>query len=327
MCSGKQTEMSCGHVLTQYTQRCAKGQQTPCEEPALDAPRGYIRDSCAGCDPEFNANRISRAHKARHAELVAQLQAQRRAGRPDAVRQLLERIEKLRRTADLAIGEARTRVPASVDVEFPGGFGGGDSVAASSKWTSRWVDGKCVWEEEPAWTPGMGRIKKVYESPKPPTPEEEAAAQPAVTGPPRMRTLKKGYTYPSSLTPPQEKPPITGPPRLRQDKPYSGPRENYVVVEQETPQRQRSLRRKKGYVYEHGLSASDVTNRRSENTAKDTGKEQIRPVAPGVEEKEEEDIWMQLAEKTINDKGKSFSQRMKERIAMESRLAAQQKST
>ncbi|KAI1409410.1 hypothetical protein F5Y13DRAFT_203593 [Hypoxylon sp. FL1857] len=331
MCKGKQTEMTCGHVLTQYTGRCQYGEVKPCRKPVLDAPMAYINDSCANCDPEFNMNKISREHSKRHAELIEQVYANQKAGRPLVVQQLLAHMESLRLSADKALGEAKARLPASVHVEFPGA----GNMASSSKWTSRWIDGKCVWEEERPWKPGMGKVKRVYRAPTPPKLEEEAEAQAMASRPPRMRTTKQGYTSPASLTPPKEQPPISGEPRMRQEKRYSGPRENYVTVEQPEPKPQRSLRRTKRYVDMPGLirSSSDVTDRGSEAAAKHKGKERVYSTGPAKktvrfepERDEVEDVWLKLADQTINNPDKSFSQRMKEtkgRKEAESRFIGQ----
>ncbi|OTA92975.1 hypothetical protein M434DRAFT_31326 [Hypoxylon sp. CO27-5] len=327
MCNGKQTQMSCGHVLTQYTQHCHKGKENPCPKPVLEAPVDYINDSCAQCDPEFNVNQISREHKKRHAELVAQLWESKHAGRSEAVQQLIQRMEKLRLSADKAIGEAKIRCPpASLNVEFPGG----GNIASSSKWTSRWVNGKCVWEEERPWKQGMGKIKRVYEPPASPKPKAEGE-EPQVPTQPRMRTSKRKYTYPPSLNPPEERPAISGPPRLRQEKPYSGPRVECIIVETQTPQPQRSLRRTKRYVDVRILGNGDAIDQESKTTVKHIGKEEVespssdvtvRPTISAMptmhveqEDDEEEDLWLTIAENSIN-KDKSFSRRMQGRIAL-----------
>ncbi|KAI0152332.1 hypothetical protein F4776DRAFT_24146 [Hypoxylon sp. NC0597] len=331
MCKGKQTEMSCGHVLTQYTERCQRGKNKPCPEPVLEAPLSYINDSCAQCDPEFNMNQISREHKQRHAELVEQLYENKKAGRSEAVQQLLERMEKLRRSADRALGEVQVRCPPpSLNVQFPVcGY-----MGEWSKWTSRWVNGKCVWEEERPWKPGMGKVKRIYRSPTtPPPPPTAEAEEQLASRKPRMRRSKKEYTTPPSLNPPEERPVISGPPRLRREKPYSGPRDICVIVDpQDTQlQQQRNLRRTKRYVDVRIFGSADSIDQGSGNTVKHIDKEQVgspssgmtvRLTAPAIhvtpeDDEEEEDLWLTMAEKTIKNKGKSFSQRLQDRIALE----------
>lgn len=137
MCNGTQIEMSCGHILTHYTQKCGKGQNKPCPEPRLDKPRTYLPDCCAECDPDFNSNRIKREHREQHAELVEQVRAKQRDGRSEEVERLLERMNVLSRSASQAIGEAKRLCSSGSDVEFPGGV-------LEPRGTSKWINGKCV---------------------------------------------------------------------------------------------------------------------------------------------------------------------------------------
>ncbi|KAI0387648.1 hypothetical protein F5Y04DRAFT_286728 [Hypomontagnella monticulosa] len=297
MCNGKQTEMSCGHVLTHYTWHCAKGRKKPCKEPnlALDAPRAYIHDSCAVCDPAFNVSARGREHKARRAELMKQIGASK--SQAEAQR-LLSRLDALGRKATVAIGQARHLCHSAVDVEFPAPKNGVRPTG-----TFMWLNGKCVWVEEvvePDWpeTEVMPEIEHLN------------------LGKPRLRNTKKGYKDPFAGVSEQEFPQITGPPRLRTNKPYTGPRENVVSfdVEEEprVPRRQPSLRRMKSA---YGLSnSSSSDNKESDATAKPASHETVgngsssnKTVRPITQDKQDkcslpvtdevdEDVWLKLAE-------------------------------
>ncbi|KAI2469355.1 hypothetical protein F4781DRAFT_220181 [Annulohypoxylon bovei var. microspora] len=338
MCNGSQTEMACGHVLTHYTQRCAKGQQQPCPEPQPDAPRDYLPDSCAKCDPEFQKSQLSRDHKNHHEELIAQLLADKRVGRSKEARRLLECMERMRVNASRAIGEVKT-AGSSTDVEFPGG----GSHRMAPKTTSKWVDGKCVWgDDERLHRLGSSRIKVLAASAK-----STAAAtvegkgdkvQPLIPGPPRLRKTKKEYV--NRLPEEKELPQISGPPRLSTNKPYSGPRENVVAIDAamekwQVLQPQPYLRRTKKYA--NGLNFSNSSDQESIVTVKNVGEEQggrpsssdsqssVRTVVraePTMRitleaDDSDEDMWLQLAEKIrpVNVIGRGPLRSFKDRVS------------
>ncbi|KAI0848264.1 hypothetical protein F5Y00DRAFT_88484 [Daldinia vernicosa] len=307
MCTGTQTEMACGHVLTHYDQYCDEGRRKPCPQPELSAPRAYLDDSCAECDPMYMSNLVRREHRDRRTELMDQIYAHKRAGHMEEVRRLLERMEVVQRAANIAMGEMRYLCSSSVDVEFPGG--GPDAIMPRG--TSRWVDGKCVWEEDvPYSVPGSQRNKRA--APKQTHVEEQEL--PRISGSPRLRSTKKEYVDPfkeeSDFQLQQEQQPkVSRPPRLRTNKEYTGPRGDSVVVfdgEEDTrqaPSLQPRLRRSKTYI--NKLDHIRPTSQGSEELL-DSDKT-VRPivrssrtkyVAPGVDE-EEEDIWLQLAEKCV----------------------------
>ncbi|KAI0111869.1 hypothetical protein F4814DRAFT_369558 [Daldinia grandis] len=308
MCNGTQTEMSCGHVLTHYNQYCNEGHRKPCPQPELSVPRAYLEDSCAECDPMYTSNLVRRKHRDRHMELMDQVYAHKRAGHMEEVQRLLERMEVVQRAANIAMGEMRYLCPSSADVEFPGG--GPDAIMPRG--TSRWVDGKCVWEEDvPYSVPGSRRVKRAASK----RTQAERQGPPRVSGPLRMRSTKKGYVDPfkeeSDLQLLQEQQPkVSHPPRLRTNKGYTGPREDNVVVldgeedERQAPSVQPRLRRSKTYInkLDHVSSTS-----RGSGKSLDSGKT-VRPVvrsshakhgALRVDDEEEEDIWLQLAEKYV----------------------------
>lgn len=161
MCNGTQTEMSCGHVLTHYKQYCDEGRRKPCPQPELSVPRAYLKDSCAECDPIYTSNLVRREHRDRYTELMDQVYAHKRAGHMEEVKRLLERMEVVQRAANIAMGEMRYLCSSSADVEYPGG--GPDAIMPRG--TSRWVDGKCVWEEDvPYSVPEVSGIKELLQS-------------------------------------------------------------------------------------------------------------------------------------------------------------------
>ncbi|KAI1105823.1 hypothetical protein F4804DRAFT_349712 [Jackrogersella minutella] len=308
--------MSCGHVLTHYTQRCDMGRSLPCPKPSLDSPRAYLSDTCARCDPEFNRNKLSREQIKRHDELVDQLYTSKLVGRPDEARKLLDGMEYLRRSTSNAIGAMQSLRLTSAfgDVEFPGS----NSEPIMPRYTSKWVNGKCVWEEEQAtWKPGSSRVKRAHSTTTPPIKTgakvekiSEEEVQPLVSGPPRLRSTKKGYT--NHLPEEKEQSVISGPPRLRTNKPYSGPRTNVVAFDIETEehkapqlQPQHSLRRTKRRTGR--LDNSYCSDQESVVTVKYVGKDsgsggtvmrakQSRHVTPEGDS-DDEDMWLQLAEK------------------------------
>ncbi|XDG09577.1 hypothetical protein ABKA04_009192 [Annulohypoxylon sp. FPYF3050] len=160
-----------------------------------------------------------------HDELVAQLIEDKRVNGSKEARRLLECMQKLRLTVNREIGEVKT-TSFSEDVEFPGSGKHRMTPSATTSSQAR--------EISPSRTSTTEAII------------EELAESP-FSGPPRLRTTKKGYF--NRLSEEIEQPPISGPPRLRTNKPYSGPRENVVVFEElETQQALRpksSLRRTK----------------------------------------------------------------------------------
>ncbi|KAI1763729.1 hypothetical protein GGR53DRAFT_531265 [Hypoxylon sp. FL1150] len=297
MCTGNQAEMSCGHVLTHYTQRCRKGLDKPCTKLSLEGPRTYLLDCCAACDPEFNANKIRRDQKSKHSKLAEQVNANQQLGSSDEVRRLLDHIQKLTSYTNRAIGEAQHPHASAADVEFPG--------VTAPRGTSKWIDGKCVWQEEEPYR----------------LPPYEASA-------PRLRSTKKGYAGPAEEVP-REQVVITGPPRLRTNKPYAGPRENVGVEswqpeEQEMQHRIRRTRKTTENLRNHdnvtansGSTATPKLDTRRQENKSDMDRSR-RPLkqnyAVDAGEKVDEDIWLQLAEK--DNKGKA-SRRIKARVTPE----------
>ncbi|KAI6087918.1 hypothetical protein F4821DRAFT_258372 [Hypoxylon rubiginosum] len=295
--------MSCKHVLTHYTKHCRKGREKPCARPRLEGPRTYLPDCCAACDPEFNANKISREHKTRHSKLVEQVNASQHSGTSEEVRRLLDHIQKLTSTTNRAVGEAQHSYSSAADVEFPG--------VSVPRGTSKWIDGKCVWQEEEPY-----RL--------PPYPTE-------TTAPPRLRSTKKGYAGPPEEVP-REHVVITGPPRLRTNKPYTGPRESVGIVEsrepeeQAAPEMQHHIRRTKKTTenlrhHHHVTANSGSTITPKLDTKRHGNKPNMdqnpRPLKQNyvVDTGEEiDDIWLQLAEE--DNKGKA-SRRIKARMTTE----------
>ncbi|KAI0888893.1 uncharacterized protein GGS22DRAFT_152644 [Annulohypoxylon maeteangense] len=300
MCSGNQTEMACGHVLTHYTSRCEKG---PCAEPKSDSPRQHLADSCAECDSEFKKSQLSREQKNRHEELVAQLIADKRVNGSKEARRLLNCMQKLSYTMNREIGEVRT-TGFSADVQFPGS--GNHRVAPTI--TSKWVNGKCVWgEEEGLHRSGSSRIKKITPATSTTAAEVEVPAEPLTTALPRLRRTKKEYF--NRLPEEKEQPVSTAPPRLRTNKPYTGPRESVVVFGEvlENSQEVRPkpyLRRTKKVT--DGLNRSNFSDSGSDVTVKYIGEERdsrASPTEPNAraaaldDDDLYEDIWLKLAEK------------------------------
>ncbi|KAL7627583.1 hypothetical protein AAE478_001776 [Parahypoxylon ruwenzoriense] len=352
--------MSCGHVLTHYTQRCPK--PCPDSEVKLDAPRAYIPDTCARCDPDYNAGRIQRAHAARRDQVLEQLyrasSVEGAERRQKEVKRCIARLDVLKRNANAAVGRAkhpqlsssikaasspfsRSSSPSlnpysyspslsALDVQFP-------RAASPKVTTSTWINGKCVWEgreeeEERVWRPGTHRIKKVFNTT--PVIEESEEELSRTKRPPRLRSTKKGYIDPfakaeSSFAEEQETQlqVPNGAHRLRTNNKYQGPRDNAAFFEEEAygqqqehlPQEQQHhhhrLRRIKGYsgLDRHGDTAdrrSTVASRLgySEEQYDDTSDSDltIHPamrarktghVEIGGEEIDEDDIWLQLADK------------------------------
>ncbi|KAI1805274.1 hypothetical protein F4811DRAFT_570308 [Daldinia bambusicola] len=283
MCIGNQTLMFCGHVLTNYTQYCERGNARPCYEPELNAPRAYVNDSCADCDPIFRSFQVRHEYQDRHRELLDQVYAYKRAGHLMEVQRLLNRMKTLQLEANRVMGETRFLCPSSTNVEFPGG----GHEALMPRGTCKWVNGKCIWEEEvPYSVPENRHIKKVTTQK-----QEEPEEQPRIQGPPRLRSTKKGYRdpfqeeaeaqqeqeQPRVLGPPRlhstkegyvdpfkeeseceneqgQLPKVSQPPRLRTNKKYTGPRGDNVVVssgeEEEPPTSpvQPRLRRSQRYI-------------------------------------------------------------------------------
>lgn len=287
MCTGNQTERACGHVLTHYTQRCEKGQPKPCPDPELNGPRQHLADSCAQCDPEFQKSKLSREQKSCHDELVAQLIEDKRVNGSKEARKLLECMQKLRLTMNREIGEVKT-TGFSEDVEFPGS----SKHRMAPGTTSKWIDGKCVWSDE-ALQSTSSQAREISPSRTSTTEAiiEELAESP-FSGPPRLRTTKKGYF--NRLSEEIEQPPISGPPRLRTNKPYSGPRENVVVFEElETQQALRpksSLRRTKKVA--GGLNCLDA-----ESNVKKSTRPNVRVTLNADPDSDEETWILSIAEK------------------------------
>ncbi|KAI1210823.1 uncharacterized protein F4807DRAFT_40274 [Annulohypoxylon truncatum] len=328
MCRGNQTKMACGHVLTHYTQRCKKGQQKPCPNPKSDAPRQHLNDSCVECDSDFKKNQLSREHKSRHEELVAQLIADKRVNESKEARRLLECMQKMSNTVNREIGEVKT-TGFSADVEFPGG----GNHRMSPKITSKWINGKCVWGEEEWNRSGSSRIKKIAPATSTTAAIVETPTENPISGPPRLRTTKKEYF---NRLPEEEKeqPKISGPPRLRTNKPYSGPRENVVVFDEqvEKPHLRRTSK------VANGLNLGQFSDQRSDVTVKYAGEEQnSRPSTSNSQSSglravptrsnvrvpldddgdSDEDMWLQLAEKRkpVNVIGKGPLRSFKDRIS------------
>ncbi|KAI1470775.1 uncharacterized protein F4812DRAFT_418933 [Daldinia caldariorum] len=283
MCTGNQTMMSCGHALTNYTQYCEEGHSRPCQEPELSAPRAYIDDSCADCDPIYRSNQVRREHRDRHSELLDQVYAYKRAGHVEEVQRLLNRVKTLQLEANKVMGETRFLCPSSDHVEFPGG----GHEALMPRGTCKWANGKCIWEDEmPYSVPENRHIKKVTTQKKHEESEEQSRIQgpprlrstkeyrdpfqeeaelqqeqeqPRILGPPRLRSTKEGYVDPfkeeSEREIEQDQPPkVSQPPRLRTNKEYVGPRGDNVVIssgEEDEPQTspvQPRLRRSQKYI-------------------------------------------------------------------------------
>ncbi|KAI1461412.1 hypothetical protein F4805DRAFT_476971 [Annulohypoxylon moriforme] len=321
MCTGNQTEMACGHVLTHYTQRCEKGKKTPCPDPMSDSPRQYLADSCAKCDPEFRKNKISRDHKSRHDELVAQLVADKRVNESKEAKRLLDCMQKLSFSMNREIGEVKT-AGFSADVEFPGT----GSHRLAPKVTSKWINGKCVWGDEGLHRSGSSRVKRIAPNPSTTAAIVDVPAEPLITGPPRLRRTKKEYY--NRLPEEKEQPPISGPPRLRTNKPYCGPRESVVVPSEELEKKQvlesqHHLRRTKKVTNE--LDNGKCSDEESDDTVKYVGEEQDSWVVlsrPNVcvtldDYDSDDDMWLQLAEKhkPVNVIGKGPLRSFKDRIS------------
>ncbi|KAI1775170.1 hypothetical protein F4818DRAFT_441269 [Hypoxylon cercidicola] len=301
--------MSCKHLLTHYTQRCEKGRDKPCARPSLEGPRVYLPDCCAACDPEFNVNKIKREQRNKHAKLVEQVYANQRSGSSEEVSRLLERIHVLTTSTNKATGEAKHSHTSAIDVEFPG--------VTEPKGTSKWIDGKCVWEEEEQWSlpPYRAEIRRSNQTTSTQVVEETLGTR----VPPRLRSTKKGYIGPRE-EPHREQFEITGPPRLRTNKPYSGPRGRVAVIESPEPERapemQHRLRRTKKHA--EGLGRHDITpidTKRHGDNSPDIDRtprplKQNYVVVKG-EEMVDEDIWLQLAE--MDTKGKA-SRKIKARM-------------
>ncbi|XXG99114.1 hypothetical protein Hte_005448 [Hypoxylon texense] len=315
--------MSCKHLLTHYTKRCERGQKKPCGQLSLEGPRVYLPDCCAECDPEYNMSKIKRQQKDKHSKLVEQVNSSQRSGSSEEVQRLLERIHILTSSTNKAIGEAKHHT-SGVDVEFPG--------VTEPRGTSRWVDGKCVWEEEKEWK--LPSHQPYRRQPNQASPAPAVEDMPRISAPPRLRSTKKGYIEPPEEAR-REHVKITGPPRLQTNKPYSGPRENVAAVENREPEQQvpemtRRLRRTKthaeglvhhDYVTTDGGSSANQkldTNRRGDNSSvvnrNPRALRQNYVVVKG-EEKVDEDVWLQLAD--MNIKVKASPRRIKARMASE----------
>ncbi|OTB19887.1 hypothetical protein K445DRAFT_152138 [Daldinia sp. EC12] len=300
MCVGTQTMMSCGHALTNYTQYCEEGRSRPCPEPKLSAPRAYINDSCADCDPVYRSNQVRREHRDRHAELLDQVYAYKRAGHVEKVEQLLSRVKALQIEANIVMGEARYLCPSSANVQFPGG----GHEAIMPRGTCKWVNGKCVWEEEVPYSvpvnrhikralskktheeqeekprdlgpPRLRSTKKEYRDPFQQDAElQRAQEQPRMLGSPRLRSTKTGYVDPfkeesERQEEQDQQPKVRQPPRLQTNKEYIGPRGDNVVVssgeddELQISPVQPRLRRSKRYI--NGLNHAGSVSQGSEKS-------------------------------------------------------------
>ncbi|KAI0161602.1 hypothetical protein GGR52DRAFT_130183 [Hypoxylon sp. FL1284] len=303
MCSGNQVEMSCKHLLTYYTERCNKGRRKPCAQPSLEGPRTYLADCCAACDPEFNVNRIKREHKAQHAKLVEQVNASQRLGRSEEVEQLLERISMLTSYTNKSIGEVRSYTSA-IDVEFP--------RVTVPKGTSRWINGKCVWEEEDRWglppyRADRGRVDEIITA---------VPVEGAHTYVPAPLPDEQGYTGPPEEAQRQQLA-ISGPRRSRADKSHPGPHEKVVVderqLDQQTPETTSRLLRTRRLP-----NGSTVPNSKR-SLIPDVERAPRRPRRRYSVTQDEaivdEDIWLQLAEKDSKDK--ASPRKIKARITSE----------
>ncbi|KAI1386319.1 uncharacterized protein F4822DRAFT_312305 [Hypoxylon trugodes] len=303
MCKAKQTQMSCGHTLTHFTELCPKGLRQACTNPELDSPTSYLQDSCARCDPEFKVSRVRQLQRQRHSELTSHLL---RSQTPGEVGRVLTRVQELNRSANTAISEARTLMSSpSIDVEFPGvGIDGSDGYNGNlTQGTFKWVNGKCCWE------PGRpisrsGSIKRVNTPVDIKKRADEIAEleklHPSITGPPRVRRTKKGYVDPFEKSNEQQKPPqVPNAPRLKTVKPYSGPRDHVIAMvsdreEDERPifgeipvlEPQHRLRRTKTQISRLG---SEVSVKSPDGAGKPAS-------ITSVNDDESEDIWLQLAD-------------------------------
>ncbi|KAI8961634.1 hypothetical protein F5Y11DRAFT_222331 [Daldinia sp. FL1419] len=324
MCSGERTYLDCGHHLTTYVKRCTQGHLKPCPEPTLVAPPTKLADCCAECDPIYNQNLVHREHRDRHAELLNQVYKYQHAGHVEKVEKLLDRIEVLQRKANRAMGEARYLCSSAVDVQFPGG--GPDAI--TPRGTSRWIDGKCVWEEEqPYSVPKNKYARKIV-------PEQTQEEQRLVLGPPRLSTEKgsldrKYFEAQAELQREREweqlqasKVMAARMPRLQTNKKYTGPRWDVVATSDEGEDQQQApsssmqprLRRSKKYINKLSQvgsvgkeSYNSRDSRDSDETVRparnDSRTQPVMPAAEDDEEKEEEeeekDIWLEEADRCV----------------------------
>ncbi|KAI2620012.1 hypothetical protein GGR54DRAFT_647627 [Hypoxylon sp. NC1633] len=375
MCRGTQTEMACGHLLTHITQRCALSEEKgpylqythvkfipdaprnwmypPCKKLDLDAPRDYIDDSCAACDPEFNANRIRRHHQDTHANLHDKLCRSRRAGDLAATRSIMEALDRLSRETNRAVGEARYADYSAVDVEFPQGGGAAMSLPRG---TSRWVNGQCVWEDDtktPSLAPrssrkkshgagtaaqNAGEIIEVTELP-------DARQQPPKRAPSRRGQSKKEYVLPRAPSA-REKTPVPGSARARRGPEYVDPRDNEILVEVHADLEEEAVRKvgkgkrtapmARSQTEPHlRRSKNHVAGGRADRTSGSANhfagqsRSSVRVVhsrrkhttrgGDGQVEEEEEDVWLRIAEgDEFDGRGKkhslfSFRERMSRR--------------
>ncbi|KAM5348349.1 hypothetical protein ACJ41O_008173 [Fusarium nematophilum] len=100
--------MACGHTFTNYATSCT----TPsCSRPCTpDVKVQYLNDTCAACDPEARRRRVRQDYETRHAELMAQYMAAKRAGDGDGmarVEQLVMENARMTRERNFEVGLLR----------------------------------------------------------------------------------------------------------------------------------------------------------------------------------------------------------------------------
>ncbi|KAH9887837.1 hypothetical protein F4778DRAFT_786206 [Xylariomycetidae sp. FL2044] len=140
MCSGRNYRMACGHTLSHFKTKCSRG----CTEP--EGPEKSVEDTCANCNPSYRITLIRRRHAHLHAKFMEEFERHQREGDQGLIEQSIEMLHLLDGETRRAMGEAtRLKALTAEDVAFPDGI---HEMPETS--TSAWVDGRCVWFQEPA---------------------------------------------------------------------------------------------------------------------------------------------------------------------------------
>ncbi|KAI0014322.1 hypothetical protein F4779DRAFT_5409 [Xylariaceae sp. FL0662B] len=304
MCKGNQTQMSCGHTLTHFSERCGR----KCAIP--EGPLSYLSDSCARCDSGYLTHVVTKDYRERREELLGHFWGNKRDERMEDVRKNIERLEILNRSTNKALGEAKHLAFSAVDVEFPDKF-------EQKGMTSKWINGKCVWvdEEDPASVIAKKHGIPMKKNTRSADKDTAGAEPPLITGPPRLRKSNKKYKDPFENIPVVEHRVITGPPRFSR-KPSPGPRDQVVFREEESPASaqthsfrgsNKSFRNRlaaDGHSSHAGLESSAVRNPGSRDQGSDSDRTIRAPTrSRKTESSTDYDIWMQIYDDDPKDKG------------------------
>ncbi|KAI0022729.1 hypothetical protein F4780DRAFT_777482 [Xylariomycetidae sp. FL0641] len=139
MCTGKQMEMSCGHVLQHYETRCGR----PCKAP--EGPYSSVDDPCAECDEEFKAWQKNKTYKSREAELLDQFFHGDAEEHYRSTRDCIKKMEALNQNSLLASSEdGKPADSSSLEVACAAKLESMEFWGVAGK-NAKWENGKLVW--------------------------------------------------------------------------------------------------------------------------------------------------------------------------------------